>query len=91
MNSKKEILIDIISKNDYDEFISLLVDSYIYRLQNAGNLWHNEWENICSKNFNNLTQNEINILKNNSSKNEFSDNIQLVCSNIIRNKIFTRY
>jgi ankyrin repeat protein len=90
INSKKKMIIDIIPKKDYDEFIDLVVDSYIYRLQNAGHLWYNEWENICSKNFDILTEKEIKLLKNNISKtrkNELTNDIEHICKNIIKDKI----
>lgn len=83
--------LDIINKNEYDEFIDVLIESYLYRLKSAKQLWYLEWENICGKNFADLTEEEKNMLK--KEKSEIGDsnindgNMQHVCKNIIKDKL----
>lgn len=57
-NKKGEIIIDIVQKQDYDDFINLLVDSYLYNLTSQKKIWTEEWDIICGKNFDALTENE---------------------------------
>ena len=92
VNSYGKTPIDIVKKKDFDEFINLLVDGYLHRLKNAGELWHYEWENICSKNFDDLTENELKKIENEKLKfhgtiPNNNKNLEYVCKNIIKDKI----
>jgi len=51
-NKNNVMLIDIIKEKDKDEFINVITKSYINRLKITPSLWSNEWENICSREFN---------------------------------------
>jgi len=51
------LLIDLIDKKDKEEFLNLVIDSYMNRLNQRPDGWKNEWENICSKINNNIQQN----------------------------------
>ena len=48
-NHKNERPIDLIQKQDFEEYIALTVNSYLYILQNSNYIWSEEWENICSR------------------------------------------
>jgi ankyrin repeat protein len=51
LNSNNEYPIDIVNGDDFDDFIDMIVNSYLNRIKEAKELWYEEWENICSKNF----------------------------------------
>lgn len=82
INSKKENVYDIIPHKDKDEFIDIVVESYIHRLKTAGELWYEEWENICSKDFLKLDK-EDKLKINAKNTNSFD----LVCKDMIKKKI----
>ena len=46
-NTFGERPIDFISKEDYDVFMNMITDSYIYRLSLRKGTWSNDWENKC--------------------------------------------
>lgn len=81
-NKLKQTVLDIIDKKKQDKFIDLVVESYYYRLKKSPNNWINEWENICSKEFNKSDKNELNIKSPkdciNLIKNNILENIQLI-------------
>ena len=89
ININKKMPIDLIKEKDKDLFVELLVDSYLYRLVNANLLWYDEWENICSKNFDILTHEEKNVMKNieHGGKVQSSASLEKTCRNIIKQKI----
>jgi len=45
------MVIDLIPKSSYTEFMEVVTNSYINRLKRNPALWKTEWENICSKEF----------------------------------------
>lgn len=86
LNDKKISPLDLINmtnKNDYDEFIEMVVDSYINRLKTAGELWYTEWENICAKSFDKVTEEEKKIL----NKKITPVNFDGTCSLLIKEKL----
>ena len=42
-----ERIIDLVNKEDYDEFMDLIVNSYNNHLTNKSVKWRNDWENTC--------------------------------------------
>lgn len=86
INNNKIKPIDYIKKKDMDQFIDLIVESYINRLRRVDTQWPEEWQNICKKELysNNLNDIGKKILKQNKIKLE--DNIDL-CKKIIIKKI----
>uniref|UniRef100_A0A6C0ACW8 Uncharacterized protein n=1 Tax=viral metagenome TaxID=1070528 RepID=A0A6C0ACW8_9ZZZZ len=48
-NKNNKTVLDYIDKEDYREFIDLIVESYLYRLRNKPYTWNSSWENICKK------------------------------------------
>jgi ankyrin repeat protein len=78
VKNKKEIRpIDLINKEDIEEFMNIVVKSYLYRLRrNKTLLWTEEWENICKYDFGEQDENNI--------KKKHTDN---ECEDIIRKKI----
>jgi ankyrin repeat protein len=58
-NKNNTMLIDIIKESDMNEFIDLVVLSYINKLKTNPGSWGNEWENICSREFNLEENNKI--------------------------------
>ena len=91
LNNKKISPLDMINLNDYDEFIELVVESYINRLKTAKELWFNEWENICAKNFNDISKEETNIIESqitNSKINKINEiNFDTTCFSLVKEKI----
>lgn len=87
LNSSKQMPIDLINKKDYNEFISLVVDSYLYRLKSANESWYNEWENICSKDFSHVSSEDSDLLTKKIKGKLTSSNYEGVCKNIISEKI----
>jgi len=73
----------MVNKNEHDEFIDMVTESYITRLKNAGELWYTEWENICSKSFDDVTEKDMNIL----DKKINAINFDITCKSIIKEKI----
>ena len=47
-NRNNVMLFDMIKEKDRDDFLELVVQSYLYRLKSKPNMWGIEWENICS-------------------------------------------
>jgi ankyrin repeat protein len=87
LNSNKQMSIDIINKKDYNEFISMVVDSYLYRLKSANELWYNEWENICAKDFAHVSAEDSDVLTQKIKGKITGSNYEGVCKNIISEKI----
>jgi ankyrin repeat protein len=81
VNKNNVMLIDIIKEKERDEFIDLVVDSYLYRLKIKPDLWNQEWENVCSREFD-IDKSKI-IKKSISNKETFD----IECKKIIRKKI----
>lgn len=80
MNKSNIMLIDLIKEKDLDEFLDLVVESYLNRLKLKPNLFQNEWENICSIEFNK----EIKLNKKNiKNQQELNDE----CTKIIKKNI----
>jgi ankyrin repeat protein len=87
MNTSKIMPIDLVKTGEYDEFIDVIIDSYIYRLRTANELWYNEWENICSKYFDKVEDKDIKILSqlNNVKVNNITS-FETSCKSIIKKK-----
>lgn len=76
--------IDMIPKEDYNDFIDVVVGSYYYRLKKAGYLWDKEWENICSKMLTDVTEDELKTI---NLKKVTEPDFEKTCKNIIKDKI----
>ena len=48
-NNDNKYPIDYLEKSEKKEFIDILINSYLYRLQNSFHQWNNDWEIKCSK------------------------------------------
>src|SRR3989304_5394862 len=48
-NKKNKKPIDFISKNDMEEFIEMVANSYLYIMRNTNFMWQEKWENECAK------------------------------------------
>lgn len=84
--------VDYISKNEINEFLEMVANSYLYILRNNNFIWRDDWENICSKELSvaidNLGEDEIKILnKHVKTIDKNSD----VCFKIIINKLSDIY
>lgn len=87
LNIENKYPIDIVQKQDYDEFIDMIADSYINRLQTVGELWYEEWENICNKSFDSVTENELNLINKKTNSIINYDNFHIKCKKITKEKI----
>lgn len=85
LNSNNEYPINIVNESEYDEFIDMLSDSYVNRMKNAKELWYDEWENICSKDFMNLTDSEKSKID--DRLNIDDSNFQAKCKTMAKEKI----
>lgn len=82
--------LEMIKKNNYDEFIDIVVNSYIYRLKLANKYWYTEWENICSKNFENIEKKDLEKISHDqhiSFDSITNKNFVPLCKELIKNKI----
>ena len=61
-NKKNNRVLDIIKKSDYDEFINLVAESYYSRLKSSKDNWKQEWENMCSREFD-ISNNQTSLNK----------------------------
>jgi ankyrin repeat protein len=79
---------DYIQKSSREEFIELLIESYLYRLRNIETKWRDEWENMCKQELymENITKDEKEIIKKLNIKSKKDGD---VCRNIIRERIVT--
>ena len=87
-NYNNEMPVNYITKQFIHDFMTLVANSYIYTLQNNNSIWKNDWENICSKEFNidNFSAEEINTLK------KYTPEINnTTCFQIIYNKLMKIY
>jgi ankyrin repeat protein len=50
-NKNNVMLFDMIKEKDRDAFLDLAIDSYLYRLKTKPDMWNQDWENICSGNY----------------------------------------
>ena len=86
-NKNNIMMYDIIKDKDKDEFIDVVVNSYLYRLKQNPLLWPKEWENVCSREFN-ITDKEMKkILKKNINNKEDLDKecYKITKKNILEN------
>ena len=77
--------IDYLDDQDIEEFIKIITNSYMYRLKLYGNQWNDNnenFDNICSKEFINLT-----ILEKKAIKASDQQNFEGNCYKIFYNKI----
>jgi ankyrin repeat protein len=81
-NNKKPI--DFVKEKDMKDFIDMLVESYMWRLKQANEMWYYEWQNICSKEFDNTNISKLDSFIKNKNEVITSDNFSNVCSNIVR-------
>lgn len=81
INSNDEYIIDLIDKNDFDQFINMVVNSYINSLKRSS-LWKDELDLLCSYEFNDLPENLSNKFK---IKNK--DDLNNNCFKLIKKKI----
>lgn len=95
LNAINIMPLDLIPKNDYNEFINLVVDSYLDRLKVANELWYFEWENICAKDFEKITKKDQKdmelFIKNKDTKfnNITGESFKPVCKSMIKDKLIT--
>lgn len=82
-NSKGQMAIDFVDQKNYDMFIDMIVDSYIYQLKKEKNKWQDELDLICSRELGELTKEQQNKL------NKIEPKIQNInqCYHIIKSKI----
>jgi len=67
-NKDNKTVYDLVDNKDKNEFINMIIDSYINRLKKYDNGWFLEWENKCFSNIEECKlniKNKINILLNN--------------------------
>lgn len=87
--------IDTINSKDIDNFINIVVDSYLYRLRTAKQYWSEEWQNMCKKElyYNTMTEDDKNLIpiKDLYQIKEISSKTIDICRVIIYDKIKNIY
>lgn len=87
-NNKR--IIDYVKEDDFNEFIDLIVESYLNIIKSKNVVWKEKWENICKKDLD-FTKEDINELNKyidkNNTNNNTKNNTNNTCSNIIRKKL----
>lgn len=81
-NKKNKSVYDIINNKDKAEFIDLIAESYLSRLKFSKDNWKDEWQNMCSREFDNKENIELMGKK---IKNQ--DSLTKECLSIIKNNI----
>jgi len=81
-NYENMSVIDMLNIKDYDKFINVIVDSYMFNLKKEGKEWKKELDKICSRNFNELTKDEKEYIGNIKDNNDMYSN----CKKLIKNK-----
>lgn len=82
INNDKKMLIDLVPKTP--DFMNLLVDSYLYRLRKGEAVWNLDWENVCSKKYSELTDDDKKTLsKKKLDEKEFDD----TCRNFVLTRL----
>lgn len=91
--SDSETIFDYIEKSDYNEFIDMVVSSYLNLLVNkkTSGGWIDYWDNRCKKivKFEELNETEIDLFKSLSleKNNEVTHGENNICYHIIRDKL----
>jgi ankyrin repeat protein len=82
-NKQNMMLIDLIKEKNKDEFINLIVKSYLNKLRTNPDLFQVEWENMCSREFDKPIKIKQKTLNN---KNELDEECtKLIKKNILEN------
>jgi len=88
VNKDKSQLIDIVPKKEYEQFMNLVYDSYMYNLKNLGKQWTYEWDIICGKSFAVLTDDEKKKIQETYQLKNITDDIFIEkCKLTIKTKI----
>lgn len=88
-NHKKKRPIDFIPKNEINEFLEMMTNSYLYVLRNYNTVWKEQWENLCNKElfYDQLNKQELNIINEQLGKNYNKKDNTDVCYHIVNNKL----
>lgn len=96
-NSKGEAIINYFSSEtkDYDEFIDMIVKSYLYRLkkvrkEHGDDYWQEEFDKICSREIGELNKDELTKIKKIENLSDISiknKELEETCYHITRSKI----
>lgn len=76
-NQKDKRVIDYIDTNDKTKFLQLVTNAYLNRLQMKDRIWKKDWENVCKKDFKDMTNDDKKKLKKYATVNTS------ICYNII--------
>lgn len=88
VNKDKSRLIDMVPKKEYEQFMNLIYDSYLYNLKHLGKQWTYEWDIICGKSFSALTANDRKKIMDTFKLNNVTDDIFInKCKLAIKTKI----
>jgi ankyrin repeat protein len=75
-DKKNIMLIDLIPKPLYKDFMEIILNSYMNRLKRNPSMWATEWENICSKEFD--TNIDLSKFTKNKNKTLIKSNSELI-------------
>jgi ankyrin repeat protein len=82
-NKNGNYIIEMIKKEDKDEFLNLVIESYYNRLISSKDSWQSEWENLCSR----QDLNDTALKKYFKKSLETTDDLKNECSKIIKKSI----
>ena len=89
ISENSNTVFDYIEQKDYDEFIKMITQSYIYQLRHVDSSikWIDYWDNRCKKNvkLSELNETELELLK--SLSIDINNTNTNICEKIIENKL----
>ena len=80
-NKNNVMLLDMIKEKDRDDFLDIAIESYLFRLKSKPDMWNQDWENICSGNYDETKSKKL--------KKTITDNntLDTECKKIIKKNI----
>lgn len=82
-NKNGKYIIEMIKREEKEEFLNLIVDSYYNRLISSKDSWQSEWENLCSR----QDLNDTTLKKYFKKSLSTTDELKSECSKIIKKSI----
>lgn len=91
-NNEDKAPIDYVSKEDINQFMNMVTNSYLFILRNHNFIFKEDWENLCNKELflNNLNSSDMEIINKYIKNIKNTDNTD-ICPKIIHEKLVNIY
>ena len=88
-NKDGERPVDYIKKEELNDFIEIIIKSYLFILRNSNFVWQEDWENLCNRELflDKLNEEEKKLIKKYIKPNKLSEETD-ICYNLIKDKIY---